>query len=1042
SNQTGWDRVNGCFTASGGESYITVGCFEPMANLTSQVTGNSGAYAYYFIDDVFVAPLSVDAGSDALISCNTSTTLTANSSCFQEQISTGTFTFTWAPSTGLSSTSGQTVTASPGSTTTYTVTMTTPDGHLVTDDVTVTVDPPCFNVTASSNATINCLTDEVDLDATIVGGTAPFTFVWSSNPAGFSSSIQNPIDHPATPGLIVYTVTVTDVNAQTSSSTISVYVINATSTECCIPQNFNPATGDLDYSNTSVSSLGIASITTTHTILINGIFTVDDDFSFIGCSDIQLGPNAQIVFQGANHTLTIRASVLHACSDMWQGIYANTGDNLKVEDSFIDDGIEAITGTGLPKMYIHGNFFNDNRIALHLRLGDFSNTQVFANTFSCYTVLKNPYSTQYTEQQIFAEDATNVTIGDAFYGTNFIYDGRWGIYALRSDITIDNGEFDVINNPNARWAVYAYGLNATVWTYHLNVGINASNTFGHYQFGITANKAYQSIISSNTFTEVAEPIRTLYCPGQIITITRNTLDHFKTGVYCYEIDHSALTINGNNFNSGIGLTYDPSHYGYKAINVENVNPSIVVHNIENNKVWNVQYGIHMRNIQNGFIDQNNEIHFLLPEADIQYHRPMHGIWLENCLRIQVLNNLIDWNNTPRLSDRDVLRGINVTTSVKCIMKENHLINMGVGFRFSGDCSLVDLYCNTMETCWHGVYKDGAGINTVVTTQGSLGSHESWNNKWIDIPQGVITNRIEGTPPTPLTIWIYNSLGQSPFVPIPYNPFYYTLQPVTTSNGCLAPAPMADGDREKAFGATVRDTIINDPDSLYFKYLSKKAYYDAVSTDNTLLSLSASTDPLYQDKYEELDESNIGKFNEINVDLINKENTAALAKLTSLQEENTIESNLKIMQTVIALEYTVDMDADSDTLVVVRNIAYQHPFYGGQAVFMARAMLHLDVEDELPQMRKAGHNQGSEVPKTAGSLYPNPTSNEATFHLDHLKSDNVNILVYDIFGKKVEQLIMAGNDLSFSTRNLNAGVYIMKIIVNGTENEMHRLTILR
>jgi len=87
----------------------------------------------------------------------------------------GAANYTWSPSTGLSATTGATVTAKPGSTTTYTVTGKT--GTLTgTQKITVTVDlPPTILVTPSS-ASI-CAGDSVTLTASGAGSGG--TYKWT-----------------------------------------------------------------------------------------------------------------------------------------------------------------------------------------------------------------------------------------------------------------------------------------------------------------------------------------------------------------------------------------------------------------------------------------------------------------------------------------------------------------------------------------------------------------------------------------------------------------------------------------------------------------------------------------------------------------------------------------------------------------------------------------------------------------------------------------------------------------------------------------------
>jgi hypothetical protein len=82
--------------------------------------------------NITVNPLPVVTVADPMPICaGQSVVLTAS----------GADTYVWSPSTGLSSTTGNVVTASPLSSTTYTVTGTAANGCSGTDDVTVVVNP-------------------------------------------------------------------------------------------------------------------------------------------------------------------------------------------------------------------------------------------------------------------------------------------------------------------------------------------------------------------------------------------------------------------------------------------------------------------------------------------------------------------------------------------------------------------------------------------------------------------------------------------------------------------------------------------------------------------------------------------------------------------------------------------------------------------------------------------------------------------------------------------------------------------------------------
>lgn len=84
-------------------------------------------------------------------------------------------TYTWAPSAGLSATTGATVTANPGSTTIYTVTGTVTGGCLNTATSTVTVNPSPAAVVSASGPLAFCLGGDVTLTASSGAG---YTYQW------------------------------------------------------------------------------------------------------------------------------------------------------------------------------------------------------------------------------------------------------------------------------------------------------------------------------------------------------------------------------------------------------------------------------------------------------------------------------------------------------------------------------------------------------------------------------------------------------------------------------------------------------------------------------------------------------------------------------------------------------------------------------------------------------------------------------------------------------------------------------------------------
>src|SRR5690606_13413191 len=126
---------------------------------------------------VTVNPLPVvDAGSDVEI-CHDSSTVLGGSPTATS--GTGSYTYTWSPSTGLSLTSIANPTASPTVTTTYIVLVTDAKGCQESDTVVVTVNPLPV-VDAGVDVEI-CHDSSTVLGGspTASSGTGAYTYAWS-----------------------------------------------------------------------------------------------------------------------------------------------------------------------------------------------------------------------------------------------------------------------------------------------------------------------------------------------------------------------------------------------------------------------------------------------------------------------------------------------------------------------------------------------------------------------------------------------------------------------------------------------------------------------------------------------------------------------------------------------------------------------------------------------------------------------------------------------------------------------------------------------
>jgi hypothetical protein len=239
----------------------------------------------------------------------------------------------------------------------------------------------------------------------------------------------------------------------------------------------------------------------------------------------------------------------------------------------------------------------------------------------------------------------------------------------------------------------------------------------------------------------------------------------------------------------------------------------------------------------------------------------------------------------------------------------------------------------------------------------------------------------------------------------------------------------------------------DPDSSDFKYLDKEAFFLLAKQYPQLLNMGVPSDALYQQKYNDIAQTNIGKLAEARAAMENDDNTTALLKLYSLANQNQQEDNMKQTLTLNMQGFSSNPTPAATAILTLDEIAHQHPFYGGVAVYYARAMLRKNVEDVLPQMRKAyQQNQPalSNQIKSAIKLNPNPANGYVTILSAQPFADKCILVIENTLGNKVAQYNIAANSISYSfnTFYLINGIYTCKIISGNEIIGTQRLVIIK
>ncbi len=246
-------------------------------------------------------------------------------------------TYSWAPATGLSTTAGASVTASPGTTTTYTITATDSKGCKSTNTVTVAVIPnPDFTLTP--NATV-CNGDPTNINASLLSSNGSVTYFWSPSTGLNSTNSASVIASPTT--TTIYSLTVTDSKgcAKTSSVTVSVnnrpnVNLSSSLNTICIGTTITlTATGANSYTftnntGTPTTSTGANSITASPSVTTR--FIVRGVSSLTNCDDtasvlitvnqkpvINAGPSREVCKGSSSVNLTSFATIPPATTSSW-----------------------------------------------------------------------------------------------------------------------------------------------------------------------------------------------------------------------------------------------------------------------------------------------------------------------------------------------------------------------------------------------------------------------------------------------------------------------------------------------------------------------------------------------------------------------------------------------------------------------------------------------------------------------------------------------------------------------------------------------------
>ena len=373
----------------------------------------------------------------------------------------------------------------------------------------------------------------------------------------------------------------------------------------------------------------------------------------------------------------------------------------------------------------------------------------------------------------------------------------------------------------------------------------------------------------------------------------------------------------------------------------------------------------------------------------------------------------------------------------------------------GNCSQTNLFCNKFESCFNSTYFSNNNSSNQLTNQGidvyTSGSYdptlsEGWKNHWVS----PVSDKAAGVLLAPnIFNWMYKSSGSFDYDPGNY-PTLFTTFPADNETGSCTPAFTTDeGLRDQAFGSLVYDSVIAHTDSSEIKYLMEEVFYKLMRSDTSWLHLHVPSDSVYIDRYNAGKTGNAGNFATVQDSIASQNYSSAALILTGITSSLVQDLDKKFVLDCY-LKYIADtLTLDSATFENLNKVAVQHPLYGGEGVYFARAMLNLDIIDILPgeeesRMANTASPPNTTFKKQQGIFYPNPARENIRYEYPGLIEEDSWIDVYDNLGLEVKRVLLhkGSTGVTFSVSQLPPGMYLCRVFINNAYSQSNKLIIIR
>ncbi|MBP9135028.1 MAG: T9SS type A sorting domain-containing protein [Saprospiraceae bacterium] len=740
------------------------------------------------------------------------------------------------------------------------------------------------------------------------------------------------------------------------------------------------------------------------------------------------------------------ATLTNGCEKMWDGIYllGNGSVFLMENNSTIENsinGVNSFNGASITTMT--NSVFNKNLVSI--RIHPYSSPHpaiVTATTFTCVdaasnpTLLNYPYNTQRSYKAIDILDNRQVNIGNnglLAYRNNFYYHDH-GIYAFRSNLEVVNCNFvfvdDVLfpEDPNLITGTAIYSESEKPYPRNLVVGGYTLDANGDNTSLVSFRDCKRSILA---FKHISTDIQYTQCDFNSYTaidiqfgysqphyLFGNKITDSNVGINLYECQNSTSSVITKNEYILGGNSGTPT-YLRRGIYVDNVLASLMNLTISNNYVEGARIGIRCRFVNLPIIINNIVYPQLTGGTTSKF-----GIYLTRCEWARVFNNTVTRTANIPIQRIQSMIGIRIDGCKSGTIQENTTIGMGKGHYCFGNSAATYYTCNTMDNCLEGLFMDAATLPPQGTATFPLG------NKWINMGSGPGGNlRVSGIAAVPVSYYHPGLLLDPANDQSPY-PFDFLAINAFPASG-TGPCPNQEEpprEREQAFGLIVTDNTnyqFLEPENEYFD----KDYLYKLTTDEDFINQGLPDDNIYQAFYDNYSSTNISNFQEAIELTLSGSVNSALTLNNSIVDNNIIEFNKKTCLDIYLQTLAINDSLDSLQISIIEPIAWQTFAIGGEGVIMARALLHLEIDDVSGLSFRKSDPENSIISNIFVYCYPNPFTDAVNVRSLDTASDINEFKMYDSKGKLVFKNNFTSYNYKVELGHLNSGIYTIEIISN-------------